>query len=492
MEGHEREPRAQGAIGADGRLHLAPPGDHAHDLTFGQVEPEDVLRAQVQRLVAALGGREPARLHAGVVGVQVSPGGEADGVVLAERIDRRVMLNRHERCAIAGHGIGPQAGVQERLAGVRLVVARPLESVLGREARVAHAGVRRREGAELVPDSLGPRLAPVVAQPSRDLEDDPDVVAGIAGRVEGLADALDAALGVGDRAVGLGPGGRRRQHDVGHLSRGREEDVLHDHELEAGQQALHAMHVRLGLDRVLADAVERGQVAPLHRVVHRGQVPAAPGRDGDVPGLVEWRPELIVLHVLEARQAVRQGAAVAAALDVVLAAQRIEAAAPLAHVPAQERQVDQRQDVVHRVVVLGDAQRPADHRLLGRRVGVSCLADGRRGDAGLALGVLEGVALDARPVALVAGGRATDELLVGQAGGDDLAAHGIGHDDVRAHVQAQPEIRPFGGRRPARVHGEQARAVPHPLQEVMEDDRMGLPGVAAPEENDIRLLELTV
>ena len=75
------------------------------------------------------------------------------------------------------------------------------------------------------------------------------------------------------------------------------------------------------------------------------------------------RPQLVVLDVLEARQPIRERAHVAAALDVVLAAERVEAAAPPPDVPAQQREVDQRQDVVDRVVVLGDAQGPADHRL---------------------------------------------------------------------------------------------------------------------------------
>ena len=109
---------------------------------------------------------------------------------------------------------------------------------------------------------------------------------------------------------------------------------------------------------------------------------------------VELRPELVVLDVLEARQPIRQGAHVAAALDVVLAAERVDAAAVAPDVAGQQDEVDQGEDVVDRVVVLGDAERPADHRLVGRREGVGELADRLGRDAGLALGVLERVALD--------------------------------------------------------------------------------------------------
>ena len=83
--------------------------------------------------------------------------------------------------------------------------------------------------------------------------------------------------------------------------------------------------------------VERLELAALHRVEHPRQVPAALRRDGHAPGLVELRPERVVLDVLEARQPVGQGAHVAAALDVVLAAQRVEAAAVPADVAGQQR-----------------------------------------------------------------------------------------------------------------------------------------------------------
>ena len=70
-----------------------------------------------------------------------------------------------------------------------------------------------------------------------------------------------------------------------------------------------------------------------------------PRRGGifDAPGALELRAQFVVLDVLKAGQAVGNGAHVAAALDVVLPAQRIEAAAVAAHVPGQQGQIDQRQ-----------------------------------------------------------------------------------------------------------------------------------------------------
>ncbi len=95
-----------------------------------------------------------------------------------------------------------------------------------------------------------------------------------------------------------------------------------------------------------------------------------------------------VLEILEAGHARGDGAHVSAALDVVLAAQRVEPAAVTAHLARQQREVDQRHDVVDRVVVLGDAERPADHPRLGARVRERDLLDRLRRDTGLGLGAL--------------------------------------------------------------------------------------------------------
>ena len=382
--------------------------------------------------------------------------------------------------------------MEEQLAGMIEVVARPLEAALGLEAGVAHPGVDRGQPPDLVPDGLGVRLAPRAAHAVGEVEDDGQVVARAGRRLDRLAHPLDAALGVGDGALALRPGSRRREDDVGQRRGLGQEEVLHDEELEALEQVDRALLVGLGLDRVLADAVDRGQVAALDRVEHPRQVPAAPGRDGDAPLGVELRPELVVLDVLEARQAVGERAHVAAALDVVLATQRVDAAAVAADVARQQDQADQGQDVVDRVVVLGDAQRPADHRARRRGEGVGQLADGLGGDAGLLLGVVERVRLDLGLVGREVGRRPLDELAVLEAGRDDLAGHRVGQGDVAADVEAEPAVRPFGAARAARVDRVQARAVADALEHVVEEDRMRLAGVAAPQDDQVRVLDLAV
>ena len=120
------------------------------------------------------------------------------------------------------------------------------------------------------------------------------------------------------------------------------------------------------------------------------------------------------------------------------------------------------------------------------------LADGLGRDAGLALGVLERVRLDLGLVGVEVDRRALDELAVLEPGRDDLARHRVRQGDVAADIETEPAVGPFGGGRPSRVHGVQARAVADALEHVMEEDRMRLAGIAAPQDDQVRVLDLTV
>ena len=202
--------------------------------------------------------------------------------------------------------------------------------------------------------------------------------------------------------------------------------------------------------------------------------------------------ELGDLDVLEAGEPVGQRAHVAAALDVVLPAQRVEARAVSAHVAGQQRQVDQREDVIDRVVVLGDPEGPADHRPAGPGVGVRHLPDRAGGDARLPLGVGERVGLHGLAVRLEARRGVLDELPILEPGGDDLPGHGIGQRDVGTHVEAQPGVGPARGAGAPRVDRVEAGAVVDALEQVVEEDRVRLSRVRPPEQDDVRFLDLPV
>src|SRR5207248_3004733 len=93
--------------------------------------------------------------------------------------------------------------------------------------------------------------------------------------------------------------------------------------------------------------------------------------------------------MLKPRQAVGNRAHVAAALHIVLPAQRIEAASIATDVSREQPEVDQRQHVVDRVVMLGDAQRPANLRALGLGIRMRRLPNRFRRHPGLAFRALE-------------------------------------------------------------------------------------------------------
>ena len=205
-----------------------------------------------------------------------------------------------------------------------------------------------------------------MAESACEVVDDLDVVAGIGGRVVRLAYALHAPLARGDRALDLAQRRRRGEDDVGELGGAREEEVLDDEVVEPLEQPLGALLVRLSLGGVLADDVDGAQLSPLHRLEHPGEMEPGLRRDRRAPRRVELRANAVVADLLEAGQLVGDRAHVSPTLDVVLPAQRLQARAPLADLARQQREVDQREDVVDGVVVLGDAERPAELHVLGR------------------------------------------------------------------------------------------------------------------------------
>ena len=79
-----------------------------------------------------------------------------------------------------------------------------------------------------------------------------------------------------------------------------------------------------------------------------------------------------------------------------------------------------------------------------------------------------------------------------EAGRDDLPPDGVGERDVAAHVEAEPDVGPLGAAGPPRVDRVQPGALVDALEEVVEEDRMRLAGIAAPEDDQIGLLGLTV
>ncbi len=191
------------------------------------------------------------------------------------------------------------------------------------------------------------------------------------------------------------------------------EDVLHDQVVEPAEQAHGPRLVGFAARRVLTHDVSGSQLAMLHRLEHLAEVVALfLGKLRAVPRASELLVDARIGQVLESGEARRDGAHVTAALNVVLTSQGVEAAAIAADLPGEECEVDQRQHVVGGVVMLGDAEGPADHRPVGLRVFDRDVLDRRGGHPGLLLRDVQRVRLDAAREIAIPGGRALDELHV--------------------------------------------------------------------------------
>src|SRR5580704_6387042 len=238
--------------------------------------------------------------------------------------------------------------------------------------------------------------------------------------------------------------------------------------------------IGLRLRRVFANDVERVELVSFHSGEHVAEMPAPLARKRGIPGRLELSGGDRIFDVLTAGKLVGNRSHVSAALYVVLSPQRIEARAVSSDVPAEQRQIDERSNVVDRVVMLGDRQRPTKLGLRSARKGDSELANKGRPDTGCLFRVFQRVRLDGQCVFLKAGGCSSHELAVLQSGGEDLPAHGVGQRYIRADVEPEPAVGPASARRLTRIDNVKLRAVANAAQDVVKEDRMRLARVRPP------------
>src|SRR5207249_2716956 len=150
------------AVGSPWRTHPCPPcraaaRPHPNDLALAETITVGVLGGHVEALATTHRRAIAGALHAGVVLVEPPSRGEAQRKLGVEPVDGGIVLDRDECDPRTTNRPLPQTAVEEELARVVVVVARPLEPAVLLEPRVAHAGMHRREAAHLVPDHLGVR-----------------------------------------------------------------------------------------------------------------------------------------------------------------------------------------------------------------------------------------------------------------------------------------------------------------------------------------------
>ena len=212
----------------------------------------------------------------------------------------------------------------------------------------------------------------------------------------------------------------------------------------------------------------------------------------ETPRLFEFPAELIVLYVLEAGQPVGDGPHVAAPLDVVLSPKRIEPGAVATDMARQEGQIEQRKNVVDRIVMFRNAKSPANLGTVSARVRMSHLPQYVRRNAGHGLRILEGVGFYSGLISFVTAGGVLNEGAVLQPGSDDLASDRVGQGNIRAHVDAQPNIGPARRAGLSRVDDIELGPIADALEDVMEEYWVRVTSVGSPDDNEVGILNLAI
>ena len=475
----------------------------------------------VQRRLAGAGGEfhqiafaDPALF--GVVGMDLEPVlGVPDRVGGAPGLGADIVLRQdapgreQERKARAGAFVGghvfgddeaPLAAheavdMHERRAFGRLLVAGPLDRALFVQQRIGDAGEGGGGGRDLLHHlggvGIGPARAHGIGEKLRHLP-----VGEPRQGLHHLAHAVDAAFGIGEGAVLFEEGGAG-QEDVGVVRGLVEEDVLHDdavHRREAGRDMVG---VGVGLQDVLALDVDAAEGAFDGGVEHVGDAQAGLGVDPGAPDPLEHLARGILADMAVAGKLVREGAHVAGALDVVLAAQRVHADAGAADIAGEHGEVGDAHHGGGALRMFGDAEAVVDRAVAagGKEAGGGAQVGG--GDAGQHLGRLGrmarvgdegGIVLEFVPVAAVA-----DEALGDQALGHDHMGHGGDDGDIGAGAQRQVMGGLDMGRLdevdPAGVDHDEPCALAQALFQARGEDGVAVGRVGADDDDDVGLFD---
>ena len=285
-------------------------------------------------------------------------------------------LGQHE-LALAAH---ETVDMHDRRARRRRVVAWPLDRAELVEPSVGYALEGRRRRGDLVHDLARMGVAHRrrrCALASAIVASQSAIPASGANR---LAHAVDAALGVGERAVLLQE--RRAGQEHMRVARGLvEEEILHDDAFHRPQARGDVLRVGVGLGDVFALDVEPLERAVDRLVDHVGNAQARLVAERHAPQRLEHLARRVVGDVAVAGELVRERAHVARALHVVLAAQRIHADAVAADVAGRHREIGDRHHRGRALAVFGDAKAVIDRAVAAGGIeprGGAQFARGRR------------------------------------------------------------------------------------------------------------------
>ena len=156
-----------------------------------------------------------------------------------------------------------------------------------------------------------------------------------------------------------------------------------------------------------------------------------------LPQLLEFRADLRVLDRLVVGIEHRDQPGIGGALNVVLAAQRVEPGARSAELPGDQRQRDQAARIVGAMDVLRDAHAPEDDRAFGAGVGARDLAQRRGVDAADRRHLFRRIVADMLAQLLEILGVGLDILPSVEALLDDRVHQRVEHRDIAPGLEAQ-------------------------------------------------------
>ena len=252
MERHPERAGTHPVAHADSDDHRAAARRHTRHPAWGNAQALGIARVDLDEiavfLLADLGAL--SRHVSNVVVVERSSGRENERVLLVGH------LGRGTECDGVEQSLAPSepAFMQESRARMILCRAGPLQAD-GVDAIVRDAAVARGQTRHLVEDLRRARVLHRIAHCGRHIAHDLPVGPGLPRRIDGLTHALRPPLGVAERAVFLSKT-RGGQDDVGQRGRLREEDLLHDQELEFPQALNHQRLIRLAERGIFAHHVE--------------------------------------------------------------------------------------------------------------------------------------------------------------------------------------------------------------------------------------------
>lgn len=163
-----------------------------------------------------------------------------------------------------------------------------------------------------------------------------------------------------------------------------------------------------------------------------------------------------------------------------------------AHMPGEERKVDQRQNILDTVVMFCYSERPAQLRAFGCGI-VECKGGyGIRWNAGNFRCSVESPLLNTGFEALKPNRCIIDEIFVCEISVYDLASEAIRERDIRSNINSKPSVGPLCSRRAPGIDNIELCSGVDGFENVMKEDRMRFERIGSPEDNNIGLFGLMV